>query len=228
MRCSRSAPELRSFVLAKSRGFGSTPRRSLPEKSRPLSPGLGPTLSRFRGSGRRGSLRSPWRDECLSMRSRGGNGPSGRLGRLGLPLSKIKLISLPESGLGSESGLGGTAGCGGVEAAALPAFSRLNCSLRSRISDFFDSVTVEAAGVGTWIVDLMSDTGCKGVGILPGPAVVGVAVTSPSSTSWVVGLEVEMPSELAREVGLNSGAVGLRADLGLAAGDEDFPVLPFV
>jgi hypothetical protein len=73
---SRSPAELRSDCL-KSLRFASSARRSLPEKSRDLSPGLSPGLStnlspglsKPLASGNRESLPSllsPWRGGCLS------------------------------------------------------------------------------------------------------------------------------------------------------------------
>ncbi len=74
----------------KSLGFTSNARRSLPEKSRGLSPGLSPNLPPGLSSPLKSgnleslpSLRSPWRDGCLSSASRLGNGASGLFGRLG-------------------------------------------------------------------------------------------------------------------------------------------------
>jgi hypothetical protein len=119
------------------------------------------------------------------MRSRVGKGASGRFGRLGLLRSRIEFGNLPESGLGV------TAECDGVEVAALAAFSLLICSLRSRISDFFDSIAAAGGvglGSGVWVLSV--------AGLLA-PVVVGVATsTSPSSTSMGVGLDVETPREL--------------------------------
>ncbi len=119
------------------------------------------------------------------MRSRGGKGASGRFGRLGLLRSRIEFSILP------ESGLGGTAECGVGGVAALAAFSLLICSLRSRISDFLDSIAAAGgAGLGSGVL-------VPPVAGLPGPVVVGVAAsTSPSSTSMGGGLDIETPREL--------------------------------
>jgi hypothetical protein len=85
---------------------------------------------------------------------------------------------------------------GGERAAAFAAFSLLICSLRSRISDFFDSIiTTDAGGIeftsrGSFLARV-----CFSV-----PIVLGVASfassTSPSSTSIAVDLEVDTPTEL--------------------------------
>lgn len=83
----------------------------------------------------------------------------------------------------------------GDEAAAFAAFSRLICSRRSRISDFFDSIVAAVAGSEEFGSGMMSLART----LLVGSVVLGVtnfaSSTSPSSTS-VVGFEVDIPREL--------------------------------
>lgn len=87
----------------------------------------------------------------------------------------------------------------GDEAAAFAAFSLLICSRRSRISDFFDSIVVAAAGSEGFGSEMLSLART----LLVSPVVFGVAnfasSTSPSSTS-VLGFEVDKPRELIDEL----------------------------
>jgi hypothetical protein len=191
---SRSLLLFRSGRL-KSLEFASIPRRSLPEKSRGLSPGRSPGLSPNLPPGRSNplpsgnreslkSLRSPWRDGCLSSKSLLGNGASGLVGRLGAGRSA-------KEGL-ENSGRGGMVeSLGGGEAFA--ALFRLKFSLSLRTSDFLVSLTLVAG-----VVDLGSEEATIVVGlIVEVPVEVFASSTSPSSTSVVVnGLGVGAPREL--------------------------------
>ena len=188
-RRSRSFLALRSDKLNASLGFRSMFRRSLPEKSRGLSPDLSPNLppglSRPLVSGNRKSLpslRSPWRGGCLSSMSRLGNDESGLEGRLG-------------AGRSTNGGLEGS-GRGGMfmslgEGEVLAALLRLKFSLSFRTSDFLDSATDTAGGV-----DLASAFEAAVALTIDAGAAVFASSTSPSSTSVVVnGLGVS-PREL--------------------------------
>ena len=188
-RRSRSFLALRSDKLNASLGFRSMFRRSLPEKSRGLSPGLSPSLplglSKPLTSGNRESLpslRSPWRGGCLSNRSRLGNDGSGLDGRLGAGRST--------NGALDGSGRGGMfiSLCGEE---ALAALLRLKFSLSFSTSDFLDSGTDAAGGV-----DLASAFEAAVAFAIDAGTAVFASSTSPSSTSVVVnGLGVT-PREL--------------------------------
>jgi len=203
-------------------------RLSVPGKSRGLSPGLSPSLSLGRSPGlplgrsnlgswrreSRPSLLSPWRG-CLSSKSRLGNGASGRLGRLGLPLSSSDVggAFLPISG---RDGTFAGVDCN--------AFAALNRSRSASTSIFFDSMAA-AGGSGRFVIRAFSVESLDFVAARE----VFASSTSPSSTSAGPGtLGVETPWELlyvskviqygvvwtnlAREPGLNSGAVGFKRD----------------
>jgi hypothetical protein len=185
---------LRSDKPNESLGFVSIARRSLPEKSRSLSPGLSPGLSpnlppglsKALTSGNRESrpsLRSPWRDGCLSSMSRLGNGASGLVGRFGAGRSTKESLEISGRG-GMVESLGG-----GVAFAAL---FRLKISLSFRISDFFDSIAEPGGGV-----DLVSEFEVTVFLTTEAETEVFASSTSPSSTSVVVnGLGVVAPREL--------------------------------